>query len=104
MPSDPSGNTPQLANSPLAKAFQEAYQKAMLLQRLDEQLLQIAEKRNALVDELKDLRSELNGEFTRLIDGEEQNSIKGKPKVAVSINTDAFRKLDTSDEEEEAAA
>lgn len=54
----------------LAKAFQDAYQKAVMLQRIDEQLAQLAARRKQLVDEIRQLQGGLNDEFARLISGE----------------------------------
>lgn len=91
------GNLP---NTPLAKSFQDAYQKAVTLQRIDEQLIQLSAKRKQLVDELRHLQGGLNDEFARLISGE-SFEMEGEPRVSVSINADAFNK---SAEREEAVA
>src|SRR4029077_2746997 len=58
----PSNDT--AANSPLAQVFQDAYQKAVLIKRLDDQVLQIIQRRKQLCDELKSIQSQLNDEFT----------------------------------------
>jgi hypothetical protein len=54
--------------SPLAQVFQEAYQKAVLIKRLDEQLAQIGARRKQLCDELRSIQSMLNDEFSRLVE------------------------------------
>lgn len=54
--------------SPLAQVFQEAYQKAVLIRRLDEQMAQIAGRRRQLCDELRTIQSQLNDEFGKLVE------------------------------------
>lgn len=54
--------------SPLAQVFQEAYQKAVLIKRLDDQISQIAARRKALCDELRTIQSQLNDEFSKLVE------------------------------------
>lgn len=60
----------QAPQSPLAQVFQEAYQKAVLIKRLDEQISQIAARRRTLCDELRSIQSQLNDEFSKLVESE----------------------------------
>lgn len=85
--------------SPLAQVFQDAYQKAVMIRRLDEQISQLATRRKNLADELRTIQSHLNEEFTRLLDVETpmpeaipQMGIAGGngARVSVSVNPAAF--------------
>lgn len=64
--------TPNAAQqaSPLAQVFQEAYQKAVLIKRLDDQISQISARRKALCDELRTIQSQLNDEFSKLVEND----------------------------------
>lgn len=53
--------------APYVQLFQKAHQKIVMLERLDEQMVQMIAKRQELQDELKSIQSQLNQEFdTRL--------------------------------------
>ncbi|HVT88067.1 MAG TPA: hypothetical protein VHD56_04380 [Tepidisphaeraceae bacterium] len=53
--------------APYVQLFQKAHQKIVMLERLDEQMVQMIAKRQELQDELKSIQSQLNEEFdTRL--------------------------------------
>ena len=80
------------ANSPLATVFQDAYQKAMTIRRLDDQIGQLAARRKAMCEELRQIQSHLNEEFTRLLDAETQISgeVPGGARVMVSVHPSAF--------------
>jgi hypothetical protein len=80
------------ANSPLASVFQDAYQKAMTIRRLDEQIAQLAARRKAMCEELRQIQSCLNEEFTRLLDTETQISgdSPNGARVMVSVHHNAF--------------
>lgn len=79
-------------NSPLASVFQDAYQKAMTIRRLDEQIGQLAARRKAMCEELRQIQSCLNEEFTRLLDTETQVSDESPTgaRVMVSVHQNAF--------------
>jgi hypothetical protein len=66
--SNPAANPQQQAQSPLAQVFQEAYQKAVLIKRLDDQIAQVASRRRALCEELRTIQSQLNDEFGKLVE------------------------------------
>lgn len=52
---------------PYVQLFQKAHQKIVMLERLDEQMVQMISKRQELQEELKSIQSQLNQEFdTRL--------------------------------------
>ncbi|MCS7033265.1 MAG: hypothetical protein NZ561_04615 [Phycisphaerae bacterium] len=80
------------ANSPLAQTFQDAYQKAVTIKRLDEQIAQLAARRKALCEELRTIQSHLNEEFSSLLDMEPPASgeLPGGAKVSVSVHPGAF--------------
>ncbi|GEM_PF-6761326 len=80
------------ANSPLATVFQDAYQKAMTIRRLDEQISQLAARRKAMCEELRQIQGHLNEEFTRLLDTETQVSgeAPGGARVMMSVHPSAF--------------
>jgi len=88
----PDATADQPANSPLAQVFQDAYQKAVLIKRLDDQIVQIVQRRKQLCDELKSIQSQLNDEFTRLVDTEPP-AIGDSPSprgVSVMVKPQAF--------------
>lgn len=64
----PSGADAASKASPLAQVFQEAYQKAVLIRRLDEQLAQVTARRRQLCEELRAIQSQLNDEFGKLVE------------------------------------
>jgi hypothetical protein len=65
---------------PYVQLFQKAHQKIVMLERLDEQMVQMIAKRQELQEELKSIQSQLNQEFdTRL------------KAVSASANSDAPR-------------
>jgi hypothetical protein len=53
--------------TPAVLLFQKAHQKIALLARLDEQVVQILNRRRQLQEELRLVQQEINGEFDRLI-------------------------------------
>jgi hypothetical protein len=53
--------------SPWVQLFQKAHQKITLLERLDEQVIQIFTKRQELHDELRELQTQINEEFNQRI-------------------------------------
>lgn len=55
-----------------AALFQKAYQKMVSLNRIDEQLQSILGQRRTLQAELKDLQSQINGTFQRVLDDASQ--------------------------------
>ena len=55
-----------------AALFQKAYQKMVALNRLDESLQSMLSQRRTLQTELKDLQSQINGTFTRMLDDASQ--------------------------------
>lgn len=80
--------------SPLAQVFQDAYQKAMTIRRLDEQINQLVARRKAVCEELRQIQSHLNEEFTRLTD-QDMSNIPGEipgGRVMVSVNPNAFQR------------
>ena len=56
--------------SPAVQLFQKAHQNMVLLARVDEQMAQLAARRKALLDELRGVQGQINGEFERLIETE----------------------------------
>lgn len=75
-------------NSPLAQVFQDAYQKAMTIRRLDEQINQLVARRKGLSEELRTIQSHLNEEFTRLLDVEapQLGELPSGAQVSVSVH------------------
>ena len=53
-------------NGAAASLFQRAHQKMVLLQRIDEQLVQLMDQRRKAQDELRGLQAAINGEFDRV--------------------------------------
>ncbi|HRK30126.1 MAG TPA: hypothetical protein PLD59_03530 [Tepidisphaeraceae bacterium] len=88
----PNGGVSAATNSPLATVFQDAYQKAMTIRRLDEQIGQLAARRKAMCEELKQIQGCLNEEFTRLLDTETQISgdSPNGARVMVSVHQNTF--------------
>ena len=80
------------ANSPLAQTFQDAYQKAMTIKRLHEQIAQLAARRKALCEELRTIQSHLNEEFSSLLDAEAPTlgELPSGARVSVSVHPSAF--------------
>ena len=72
-------------NSPLAQVFQDAYQKAMTVRRLDEQIQQLAGRRKALCEELKSIQLSLNEEFVRLLETEPSIPAEEIPTPRVKV-------------------
>lgn len=60
------------ADAKAAALFQKAYQKMVALNRLDESLQSMLGQRRTLQNELKDLQSQINGTFTRMLDDASQ--------------------------------
>ena len=56
--------------SPAVQLFQKAHQNMVLLSRVDEQMAQLASRRKALLDELRAVQNQINGEFHRLMESE----------------------------------
>ncbi len=48
--------------------FQDAHQKMVMLKRVDEQMAQLLQRRRSLMDELRQVQSQINTEFQRLFD------------------------------------
>jgi molecular chaperone GrpE (heat shock protein) len=61
------GETASKEQSPAVALFQKAHQKMVTLQRLDEQIALIMEQRKRIQEELRDVQSQINGEFDRVM-------------------------------------
>jgi hypothetical protein len=66
--------------SPTAALFQKAHAKLVTLQRIDEQLGGILDQRRKLQDELRDVQSQINGEFDRVIRDVQQPAQRIEPQ------------------------
>jgi hypothetical protein len=53
--------------APWVQLFQKAHQKIVLLERLDEQMLQMLSRREELQDELRGIQANINDEFNQRI-------------------------------------
>ena len=62
----------QAGDAKAAALFQKAYQKMVSLNRIDEQLQSMLGQRRTLQNELKDLQSQINSAFTKLLDESSQ--------------------------------
>ncbi len=58
--------------NPAVALFQKAHQKMVTLQRLDEQVAAILDQRKKLQEELRDVQSQINEEFERVMAASEQ--------------------------------
>jgi hypothetical protein len=54
--------------SAAVQLFQDAHQKMVMLKRVDEQMAQLLQRRRGLMDELRQVQSQINHEFQRLFD------------------------------------
>jgi hypothetical protein len=61
--------------APYVQLFQKAHQRIVMLERLDEQVQQILQKRQELQDELRSIQAQLNEEFDTRI----RPSVNGMP-------------------------
>jgi hypothetical protein len=64
--------------SPTAALFQKAHAKIVTLQRIDEQLTSLLDQRRKLQDELREVQSQINDEFNRVI----RDSDDSHPRLA----------------------
>jgi hypothetical protein len=71
-----SGDSAAKESNPAVALFQKAHQKMVTLQRLDEQIALIMEQRNRIQDELRDVQSQINGEFDRVMKAAAENPAK----------------------------
>jgi hypothetical protein len=55
-------------SSHAVQLFQDAHQKMVMLKRVDEQMAQLLVRRRSLMDELRQVQSQINTEFQRLFD------------------------------------
>src|SRR5688500_20128763 len=46
--------------------FQDAYQKMVMLKRVDEQMAQLVQRRRTLMDDLRSVQSQINDEFDKM--------------------------------------
>lgn len=60
-------DTASRESSPAVALFQKAHQKMVTLQRLDEQLAALLDQRKKLQEELRDVQSNINEEFERVM-------------------------------------
>lgn len=54
--------------SQAVQLFQDAHQKMVMLKRVDEQMSQLLQRRRGIMDELRQVQSQINSEFQRLFD------------------------------------
>ena len=78
--------------APYVQLFQKAHQRIVMLERLDEQVQQILQKRQELQDELRSIQAQLNEEFDTRI----RPSVNGMPvgdngRPSVTITGEARR-------------
>jgi hypothetical protein len=75
--------------APYVQLFQKAHQKIVMLERLDEQMVQMIAKRQELQDELKAIQSQLNQEFdTRLkVPAGAGNEMPFRPTVTLAVES-----------------
>jgi predicted nucleic acid-binding Zn-ribbon protein len=59
--------------SPTAALFQKAHAKIVTLQRIDEQLTSLVDQRKKLQDELREVQSQINDEFNRVINDAQES-------------------------------
>lgn len=75
--------------APYVQLFQKAHQKIVMLERLDEQMVQMIAKRQELQDELKSIQSQLNTEFdTRLkaVSASAGSEMPIRPQVTLAVD------------------
>ncbi len=93
-PRDAIAGSPTLAQPPggdakAAALFQKAYQKMVSLNRIDEQLQAMLTQRRSLQGELKDLQSQINGAFQRVLDEANQTPQRLLQEIADHAEPDA---------------
>jgi hypothetical protein len=59
--------------SPTAALFQKAHAKIVTLQRIDEQLTSLVDQRRKLQEELREVQSQINAEFNRVINDAQES-------------------------------
>lgn len=72
-------------SSAVAGLFQKAHANAALLQRVEEQFVQLSAQRRKLQDELRSLQNEINSELNKLIEPEMASSTSESKRGRMSV-------------------
>lgn len=89
--------------NPTVALFQKAHQRMLGLQRLDEQIAAIFAQRRKLQEELKDIQSQINEEFDRVIRQADQAPRKLLAEVIAPRGGSGEGRMDRLEPAEEAA-
>jgi hypothetical protein len=74
--------------APWVQLFQKAHQKIVMLERLDEQMIQMLNRRQELQDELREIQLQINEEFNQRI----KNTGDAPAKLLQAIAADPARR------------
>ena len=76
--------------------FQDAHQKMVMLKRVEEQMAQLVQRRRTLMDELKQVQSQINDEFENLFHAAQEMPARLKSLAAASASSGAHAPRDTA--------
>ena len=77
--------------APYVQLFQKAHQRIVMLERLDEQVQQILQKRQELQDELRSIQAQLNEEFDTRIKPSVNGMQMGEIRPSMTLGEGAKR-------------
>jgi chaperonin cofactor prefoldin len=77
--------------SPTAALFQKAHAKLVTLQRIDEQLTSLLDQRKKLQDELREVQTQINEEFDRVIKDVQETQPRLVAQVGDQVSTKSRR-------------
>ena len=76
--------------------FQDAHQKMVMLKRVEEQMAQLVQRRRTLMDELKQVQSQINDEFENLFHAAQEMPARLKGLAAAAASSGAHAPRDTA--------
>jgi hypothetical protein len=78
----PSASAPPTASSPTVTLFQKAHAKLSTLQRIDDQFANLIEQRRRLQEEIRSLQAQINDEFDRVMDEDQETPARALAQIA----------------------